>query len=55
MNGVYNDNNLINVRKMDSLVDTVSYCKKFGFSRYDLNHIMYSFDDQVIVTVDMEY
>ena len=45
MDGVCDDNNLIHVRKMGGLINTTYNGKKFGFSRHDINHMMYGLDD----------
>ena len=55
MNRVCDDNNLIHVRKTDSLINTTSYGEKFGFSRHDVDHMMYSLDDWVVITINVDY
>ena len=55
MDRICDNNDSIDVRNMCSLNDATSYCKKFSFYRYDFNYIVYSFDDWVIVTVDVRY
>ena len=52
---IYDNNDLINVRKMCNLDNTTSYCKKFGFCRYDSNCMIYSFDDRFIMVMDVGY
>ena len=52
---IYNNDNSINIRKMYSLDDTISYCKKFSFCKCDSNCVMYSFDDRFIVAINVGY
>ena len=42
---VCNDKDIFNVGKIDSLVNTASYHKEFGFSRHNINCIIYCLDD----------
>ena len=55
MNGVYNDRDLVDIRKVDGLVNTTSYCKEFSFSSCDINGIVYCFDDWSIMAINVEY
>ena len=45
MDRVCDNNNLIHVRKMSSLINTTYNGKKFAFSRHDIDHMMYGLDD----------
>ena len=53
MNRIYNDNDLIDIREMNSLVNTTSYHKKFCFSRHDVYFIMNYLDNWTITDIVM--
>jgi len=40
MNGVHNNENFLDVGKMNSLIDTTSDCKEFSFSSYNIDNMM---------------
>ena len=53
MDGICDDKDSIHIGKIGSLINTTSYSKKSGFSRYDIYYMMYSLDDWIIVAMDM--
>ena len=55
MDRVYNNDNLIDVEKMDLLVDTISYCKKFCFGEYNIYCLMNHLDDWTVVNMNVSY
>ena len=52
---ICDNDNSIGIRKMCSLDDTISYCKKFCFHSYNSNHVMFSFDNRFIMAMNMGY
>ena len=40
-------------RKVNSLVNTVSYYKEFGFSSHNIDSVVYYLDDQSIMAMNM--
>ena len=55
MNGVYDDNDLIHIRRIDSLINVTSYDKKFSFSKHNIDYMINGLDDWVIFTMDVGY
>jgi len=55
MNRIHDDNDLIDIGEMGSLVNTVSYCKKFYFSRCDVYCMMNHFDDWTVIDMNVRY
>ena len=49
MYGVYDNNNTIYTRDLNSLINTTSDSKQFGFCGSDLDYMMYSFLDKIII------
>ena len=50
---VCDDNNVINVDYLGGLIDVTPDSKKFSLSKSDINHIMESLDDEIIMDVDI--
>ena len=50
---ICDDENLINIRKTDSLINTASYYKEFSFSKYDVNYMIYCLDDWIVMDMDV--
>ena len=53
MDGICNDKDIFDIGKIDSLIYTISYRKEFGFSRHNVNYVMYCLDDQSVINMDM--
>ena len=50
---VYNDNNIINVDYLGSLIDTISNSKKFSLSRSDIDYMIKILGDRIIIDIDI--
>ena len=55
MDRITDDNDLTDVGKIHSLIDTTSYCKELCFSSYDVYSMMNCLDNWVVVDMDMSY
>jgi len=55
MDRITDDNDLTDVRKIHSLIDTTSYCKELCFSSYDIYSMINCLDNWVVVDMDMSY
>ena len=55
MDGVYDGKDMIGIEKMSSLINTISYCKEFSFSRCNINRVINCLDDQSVMTINMSY
>jgi len=51
MDRIYDDNDLIDIGKIGGLVNTVSYHKKFCFSRCDVYYMMNYLNDWTVMDV----
>ena len=50
---VYNDNNIINVDYLGSLIDITSNSKKFSLSRSDIDYMIKILGDRIIIDIDI--
>jgi len=50
---VHDNNNIVNVYHLDGLIDTASDSKKFYFCESNIDHIIESFNDRIIVDIDI--
>ena len=55
MYGVYNNNNVIYARNLNSLINVISDSKWFGFCDSNIDWMIYSFIDRIIIWVNMYY
>ena len=52
---IHNNNDSIDIRKECSLIYATSYYKKFCFCKHDFNHVIFCFDNRIVVTMDIGY
>ena len=52
---VCDNDDLIHITNKGGLIDTTSYGKEFGFSRCNIDCMMYGLDDWVIASMDVGY
>jgi len=52
---IYDNNDLINIGEMDGLVNTISYHKKFCFSRCDVYFMMNYLDNWTVMDMNVRY
>ena len=55
MDRIHDDNNLIDIGEIGGLVNTISYYKKFCFSRCDVYCMMNCLDDWTVVDMSVRY
>jgi len=55
MDKVSDDDNFTNALNVCSLIDITSNSKEFGFSCCDVNYVMNSLNDLLVLNVDMSY
>ena len=55
MDKICNNNDLIDIGKIGGLVNTISYHKKFCFSRHNVYYMMNHLDDWTIVDMNIRY
>ena len=53
MNGVHNNEIFLNIKALNSLVDTVSSYKEFSFSGHNIDSMMQCLDNWSIIIVDV--
>jgi len=53
MDEICDDEDSINIRETGSLINTTSYHKEFGFSRCNINYVMYYLDDWIVMDMDV--
>jgi len=52
---IHDDNNLIDIGEMGGLVNTISYHKKFCFSRHNIYCMMICLDDWTVIDMNVRY
>jgi len=55
MNKITDNNDLTNVGKIYSLVDTISYCEKLCFSSHDIYSMINCLNNWVVVDIDISH
>ena len=55
MDGIYDDNNSIDVVQIDGLINTASDGKELSFSSHKIDSIIDYFDNQTVIDVNMCY
>ena len=55
MNGISDNNNFGNAISIQSLVDSISDNKKFGFGTHDMNNIVNGLGNRMIVSMCVQY